>query len=187
MRLKRILKGSKSPLQLSKNSLSSVFITEGKINLVKNLKILTNHKVESVFETYPSAVRKKMKALRKLIIETARETEDVEQLEETLKWSEPSYLTKHGSTIRIDWKESSPNQYAIYFKCTSKLVPTFKKIFKETFTFQESRAIIFQINDIIPKGQLKKCIKTALLYHKVKQLPLLGLKKESELISNEAI
>lgn len=143
---------------------------------MKNLKILTNNKVESVFAAYPSAVRKKLNALRKLIIETACEVEDIEQLEETLKWGEPSYLTKYGSTIRIDWKESSPNQYYIYFKCTSKLVPTFKKIFKNAFSFQENRAIIFQMNDVIPKRQLKTCIKTAVQYHKVKHLPLLGLK-----------
>lgn len=152
---------------------------------MKNLKILTNSKVGSAFDSYPSAVRKKMKALRKLIIETAREIEDVEQLEETLKWGEPSYLAKYGSTIRIDWKESSPSQYAIYFKCTSKLVPTFKKIFKNTFSFQENRGIIFQMNDEIPKKQLKKCIKTALQYHKVKQFPLLGLKKDGKAISKE--
>ena len=52
--------------------------------------------------------------------------------EETLKWGEPSYLVKNGSTIRIDWKSKTPDQYAMYFKCTSKLVPVFRSLFKNT-------------------------------------------------------
>ncbi len=47
--------------------------------------------------------------LRHLVLETASETEGVNKLEETLKWGEPSYLTKNGSTIRMDWKKSKPD------------------------------------------------------------------------------
>jgi hypothetical protein len=96
-------------------------------------------------------------------------------LEETLKWGEPSFLTKNGSTIRIDWKKNKPEQYAMYFNCSSRLVPTFKLVFKDLFTFEGDRAIIFQMGDTIPQEELKTCISTALTYHKVKQLPLLGL------------
>ena len=59
-----------------------------------------------------------------------------EKLEETLKWGEPSYLTKYGSTVRMDWKEKNPEQFAVYFKCTSALVPTFKTIYKDKFKFE---------------------------------------------------
>ena len=43
--------------------------------------------------------------LRQLIFDVAAKTKDVGQLEETLKWGEPAYLTsesKSGSLIRID-------------------------------------------------------------------------------------
>ena len=142
---------------------------------MKNLIIKTNPKVELVFDNYPDLVRNKMLTLRKLIIETAKEIEEITILEETLKWSEPSYLTKIGSTIRMDWKPKSPNQYAMYFKCTSRLVETFKLVFKNTFEFEGKRAILFQLEDDIPKEALKYCIKAALTYHKVKQLPTLGI------------
>ena len=142
---------------------------------MKNLIIKTNPKVELVFDNYPDLVRNKMLTLRKLIIETAKEIEEITILEETLKWSEPSYLTKIGSTIRMDWKPKSPNQYAMYFKCTSRLVETFKLVFKNTFEFEGKRAILFQLEDDIPKEELKYCIKAALTYHKVKQLPTLGI------------
>ena len=142
---------------------------------MKNLEIKTNPKVELVFDNYPDLVRNKMLTLRKLIIETAKEIDEITMLEETLKWSEPSYLTKIGSTIRMDWKPKYPNQYAMYFKCTSRLVETFKLVFNNTFEFEGKRAILFQLEDEIPTEALKYCIRVALTYHKVKQLPTLGI------------
>ncbi len=142
---------------------------------MKKLDVNTNAKVEIVFTNYPDEVRKKMLELRELVLETANELEDVTTLEETLKWGEPSYITKHGSTLRMDWKSKSPDQYAMYFKCTSRLVETFREVFKNDFDFEGNRAIVFQIKDKIPKKELKKCIKATLTYHKVKQLPTLGI------------
>ena len=142
---------------------------------MKNLEIKTNPEVELVFRNYPESVRNKMLILRELIIETAKEINGLNLLEETLKWGEPSYLAKNGSTLRMDWKSKTPNQYAMYFKCTSRLVETFKMIFKNNFNFEGNRAIVFQMEDDIPKNELKDCIKTALTYHKVKHLPTLGI------------
>lgn len=142
---------------------------------MKDLHIKINPEVKLVFDNYPKTVLNKMLPLRNLIIETAKETDVIKNLEETLKWGEPSYLTKNGSTIRIDWKPKSPNQYAMYFQCTSRLVETFKMIFKNTFDFEGKRAIIFQTENEIPTEELKYCIKAALTYHKVKHLPTLGI------------
>jgi len=142
---------------------------------MNELRIQTNPEVELVFHNYPDSVRDKMLVLRKLVIDTAREIDGITKLEETLKWGEPSYLTKSGSTIRMDWKSKKPGQYAMYFKCTSRLVETFKLIFKDNFAYEGNRAIVFGIEDKIPKDQLKRCIKAALTYHKVKHLPALGI------------
>lgn len=142
---------------------------------MKNFELKTNPEVELVFANYPEEVRNKMIGLRELIFETAKDLEGVTTLEETLKWGEPSYLTKHGSTLRMDWKAKTPNQYAMYFKCTSRLVETFRVVFENTFDFEGNRAIIFQMDDQIPKNELKECIKATLCYHKVKQLPTLGI------------
>ncbi|MDY8135368.1 DUF1801 domain-containing protein [Aquimarina sp. 2201CG5-10] len=142
---------------------------------MKNLKITTNPDVQSIFNNYPDSVKNKMLELRELVIETAKEIEEITKLEETLKWGEPSYLTKIGSTLRIDWKPKTPDQYAMYFQCTSRLISTFKIIFKNTFDFEGKRAIVFQVKDNIPVEELKYCIKAALIYHKVKHLPRLGI------------
>lgn len=139
------------------------------------MKLKTNPIVTEKFDNYPDFVRGKMQFLRELIIETAQETEGVNILEETLKWGEPSFLTKNGSTLRMDWKKKTPNQYQMYFKCTSSLVETFKLVFGDFFEYEKNRAIIFQINQEIPVAELKKCIKAALTYHKVKHLEKLGI------------
>ena len=103
------------------------------------------------------------------------ETESVYQLEETLKWGEPSFVTKDGSTLRMDWREKTPDQYAMYFHCTSRLVDTFRLVFNQKFQYEGKRAIVFQLNQTIPKEELKECIKAALTYHKVKELITLGI------------
>ena len=74
----------------------------------------------------------------------------------------------------MDWKEKKPDQVALYFKCTSKLVPTFKELYKDTFAFEDNRAIVFKLDDKLPEAELKQCISMALKYHKLKHLPLLG-------------
>ncbi|MEN8798738.1 MAG: DUF1801 domain-containing protein [Flavobacteriaceae bacterium] len=142
---------------------------------MKELQIKTNPEVEKVFSNYPLTVRNKMLIMRGLIIEVAEEIDGIKTLEETLKWGEPSYLTKYGSTLRMDWKAKSPDQYALYFKCTSRLVETFKILYKDIFDFEGKRAIVFKIQDSIPKKELKSCIKAALTYHQVKHLETLGI------------
>ena len=45
--------------------------------------------VAAVFASYPPKMRKHLRALRKLILDTAKATEGVGRIEETLKWGEP--------------------------------------------------------------------------------------------------
>ncbi|MCE4566206.1 DUF1801 domain-containing protein [Maribellus sp. CM-23] len=139
------------------------------------LKLKTNPQVEAVFANYPDFVRDKMQHLRELVIETAEETEGVTDLEETLKWGEPSFVTKNGSTLRMDWKEKAPDQYAMYFQCTSRLVDTFRLVFDRKFKYEGKRAIVFQLNQKVPELELKECIKASLRYHNVKDQITLGI------------
>lgn len=128
-----------------------------------------------VFANYPENVREKLQFLRELVIETAEETNDIDELEETLKWGEPSFVTKNGSTLRMDWKEKTPDQYAMYFQCSSRLVETFRMVFDRKFQYEGNRAIVFQLNQKIPEPELKACVKATLTYHKVKHLLTLGI------------
>ena len=138
------------------------------------MQLTSDPKVKEVIKNYPKAAQMRLLEVRELILNTASKIDGLEKLEETLKWGEPSYLTKHGSTVRMDWKPKKPNQFAIYFKCTSKLVETFKEVYKDVFEFEGNRAMVFKLDAGIPEKKVKKCITMALTYHKIKHLPLLG-------------
>ena len=136
---------------------------------MKNTRIIKfkNPKVEEVFRNYDKDVKKKLLYLRELIFETAEQTEGVGELEETLKWNEPSYVTtkpKGGSTIRINRIKNS-NKYAMYFNCQTTLVSTFRQIYPTEFKYDGNRSIVFNLNEKIPVKELSHCIALALTYH----------------------
>jgi len=127
-----------------------------------------NDAVARIFDAYPASIRDRLLALRELVFDTAAATDGVGELEETLKWGEPAYVTarrRSGSTIRIDWKQRDPSRYAIYFHCRTRLVETFRTHFPDTFEFEGNRAIVFQESDVLPTDPLRACIAMALTYH----------------------
>ena len=109
-----------------------------------------------------------------MIFTTAADIDVVDEVTETLKWGEPSYVPlkqKVGSPIRLNQLKDK-NQFALYFNCQSNLVPTFKQIYPKTFNYGDNRSIIFDIKDKIPVTELSHCISLALTYHLNKRLPI---------------
>ena len=136
------------------------------------MKRIKNRDVAAVFLAYPPKFRRKLLALRRLILETAESTEGVGEIEETLKWGEPAYVTsqsRSGSTVRIAWKKSAPTKYAIYFHCQTNLVETFREKFPGKFRFDGNRRIVFNEDETVPVGPLSSCIAAALTYHRNKK------------------
>lgn len=134
-----------------------------------------NPDVARAFQSFPHDVRQKLLSLRELIFDVALHDPEIGKLEETLKWGEPSYLADGGSTVRLGWKKSRPDYYAMYFNCNSKLVDTFKEVYPDLFDFEGNRAIVFHKTDAVPLEALKHCVAMSLQYHKLKHLPLLGM------------
>ncbi len=105
-------------------------------------------------------------AIRELLYEVSLSDERIGELEETLKWNEPSYFprkTNSGTAVRVDWKSKNPSQFCIYFNCKTTLVETFRQLFPQ-LSFDGNRAIIFQLDQDIPKGLLSECFFMALTY-----------------------
>ncbi|PCH50502.1 MAG: hypothetical protein COC17_05045 [Hyphomicrobiales bacterium] len=100
-------------------------------------------------------------ALRELVFQVAGSHDTIGEIEEALKWGQPSFLTKTGSTIRID-KIKDSEQIAIYFICTTHLVDKFSDIYPDTFNYQSGRAIHFEIGKPYDIDALKHCIAMAL-------------------------
>ena len=128
--------------------------------------------VAAAFDAYPPAFRTKLLALRKLILETAAATEGVGEIEETLGWGEPAYLTsetKSGSTIRIDWKARDPDRYAMYFHCQTGLVADFRERFGDVLHCEGNRSIVFERDEAVRTRELSACIAAALTHHREKK------------------
>jgi len=138
--------------------------------------------VGMVFASYPAMARRKLMDLRTLIYQTAASLEGVGELEETLKWGEPSYLTsqsKSGSTIRLGWKRAHPHNYYLYFNCNTSLVPSFRDWFARelasstgeltsALTIEGNRALVFNVDRKLPTPVVAQCIEAALTYHQRK-------------------
>lgn len=128
--------------------------------------------VNNKFATYPDDARAALLRIRNLILTLGAENNLV--IVETLKWGQLSYLTKTGSTIRIDCTSQNPNQYGIYFNCKTRLVETFKEVYEDFFEYQGNRVIVFKISQQLPTVEISRCLLAALKYHQLKKLPLLG-------------
>lgn len=129
--------------------------------------------VSEKYAAYPDRIRPIMLELRELAIACTGEPH-IDHIDEALKWGEPSFIAKHGSTLRMDWKEKNPEQIGIYFHCQSLLIETIKEVYGDTFLYEGKRAILLLLDQPIPKKQLQHCMVLALSYHKRKHLPLLG-------------
>ena len=140
---------------------------------VNGLNTISHKGVLEKFLSYPEEMRIKLLHLRELIFKVAKTNSQIGKIEETLKWQEPSYLTsqtKSGSTIRIDWKQSCPNQYFMYFNCNTFLIGMFKEIYGDLFKYGGNRSIIFDKDSMVAIKELSHCIKIALTYNLRKKI-----------------
>ncbi|GAB5536388.1 MAG: DUF1801 domain-containing protein [Rubricoccaceae bacterium] len=129
---------------------------------------LTHEGVVAAFERYPPAVREKLLRLRQLVLDTAATTEGVGTIEETLKWGEPSYVTrapKSGTTVRLASVRGTDDRVGLFVNCQTTLIGTFRQMYPDRFTFDGTRAITFHVDEPIPTDELRHCIALALCYH----------------------
>ena len=123
--------------------------------------------VAEKYQALPTAFGEKLYFLREMIFELAASTNGVGEIEETLKWNTPSYLTvrpKSGTPIRLAAMPDK-NQYGLYVHCQTTLIQTFRDMYPDCFSFEKNRGIIFNLNDEIAEEELRHCISMALTYH----------------------
>jgi hypothetical protein len=127
--------------------------------------------VARAFDAFPTGVRQRLLQVPGLIFETAARTDGVGPLAETLKWSEPAYLTEatgSGTTIRLGRLRSSDETCAVLFNCRTTLVETFREQFSGVFAYEKNRAILLRTSGALPKAPLSICLAMALTYHRRK-------------------
>lgn len=122
--------------------------------------------VKNVFNSYPVEYREPLLQIRELIYSVASKIPEVGELEESLKWGQPTYSTvktKTGSPIRIDRFEE--DKIAMFFHCQTSLVSSFRTLFSNSLEFTKNRGIVIEPAESLPINELALCIEMALTYH----------------------
>jgi hypothetical protein len=123
--------------------------------------------VEQAYGEFPIHLRNKLLNLRELIFDIAAQNVKIGDIEETLKWGQPSYVPKSkcGSPIRLGIEKKTKNQYGLYVHCSTTLIETYKHIYPDTFNYGGNRSILIKLHDRFDENALRHCINIALTYH----------------------
>lgn len=127
-----------------------------------------NGDVEALFDTMPKGSRQGALALRSLVFEAAAANARIGRIEETIKWGQPAYLTpdtRSGSTIRIGVPKSEDHDFALFVHCQTDLTRRFDETYPGLFTYEGTRALLFDSSDTPDSEALRHCIGMALTYH----------------------
>jgi len=122
--------------------------------------------VAAVFASYPAGIKAKLLGLRRLILDVAGKM-DVD-VEETLRWSQPAYISKGSSTIRIDRLKGDASRVAMFFICHTDLIASFRELYPE-LSYEGNRAILLDVRGRLPEDALRHCVSLALTYRSRKK------------------
>lgn len=129
---------------------------------------IQNPEVGAVFAAAPPNVRRRLLELRNLIRATAQQTEGVGPLEESLRWGQPAYLTSQsgsGTTVRLGWKPSTPDEIAVLVHCQTSLVSDLRGSLVPALRFDGTRGVVLAVDEPLPEGPLRLFVEAALTYH----------------------
>ena len=137
------------------------------INLEAQMQKFQDNAVGKVFDGWDKPQKNTGLAVRELIFQSAIKLPQTGELEETLKWGQPSYLTpetKSGSTVRIGLVKNS-DLLGLFFHCQTNLVETFRGFYSDDLVFEGNRAIHINPAEDLQVAPLEHCIGMALTYH----------------------
>ena len=124
--------------------------------------------VSAVFETYPPQAKDLLLAVRTLVFDTAANLKNVGAVTETLKWGEPAYLTKSGTTIRLAWSPKRADSVGLFVNCQTTLVETWREHYGDQLNLVGNREIRLFLDQTPTEAPLRHCIAMALTYHRRK-------------------
>ncbi|GGA30547.1 DUF1801 domain-containing protein [Neptunicoccus cionae] len=94
--------------------------------------------VQAAFNSFPPAEQEKLLAVRRLIFDSAVAVE-AGAVTETLRWGQPAYLVKRGSSLRLGVGKTG--QAAIFAHCQSSIIGSFATAFGGDFALDGNRAV----------------------------------------------
>ena len=130
---------------------------------------MTNRKFQhtagqKAYNSCPRKITEKLLVFRELIFRIAGQLDEVGQIEETLKWDNPSYLTyapKSGTTIRLSALRAKDDKVAMSVHCQTSLIADFRQLYPE-LEYEGNRSLLFDVNFTLPLGTIEHFISSAL-------------------------
>ncbi len=123
-------------------------------------------KVKAAYDAYADKQREIALILRDLVFDVADDTPEAGEIEETLKWGQPSFITpqtKSGSTLRIGvTKDGSTGLYA---HCGTSIIADYAATFPSEDRIDGNRGVLFATTDEIAADRLRHLIRHGLTYH----------------------
>lgn len=108
--------------------------------------------VEAAYRLPDETAREGLLLLRDMIFDIARGRPEIGQIEETLRWGQPAYLTpqtKAGTTLRLGVPKSAG--FALFVHCQSRLIPEYLTAYPMWDRVDGTRAVLFdQVTEIDP-------------------------------------
>ncbi|MEQ9317081.1 MAG: DUF1801 domain-containing protein [Henriciella sp.] len=124
--------------------------------------------VKAAYDAYPKPARDQLLKLRDLVFNIAASLPETGLITETLKWGEPSYLNKAGTTIRLAWSHKRPDVIGLFVNCQTTLLDDWREHYSETLDLIGNREIRLPLSAPLPLEPLRHCIAMALTYKRRK-------------------
>lgn len=118
--------------------------------------------IRAAFAAFPDGQREELFLLRRLILDVAAQDATLGPVTESLKWGQPSYVTRNGTPLRLGL--SKGNDPAVFAHCQTTVIGDFQKLFGGDFDFDKNRAVI--VRDVSGSADpLRLLIRQAFTYH----------------------
>ncbi len=115
--------------------------------------------VNAAFEAIDPAPRRVLLAVRDLILNEAGDV----PVEEALRWGQPAYLTKKGTTIRLG--VSKAGLPSVFTHCQSSVMSDVQAVAGEGLIWDGNRGVSWRVEDDLPEAVLRILARRALRYH----------------------
>jgi len=128
---------------------------------------LPNPETIKVFDKCQPKTKQVLLTIRQWIFDIAKNADEIGQIQECLKWGEPSYVThspKSGTTLRLSQLKSNPTEFGLFVHCQTTLIDEFRVVYPD-LKYDKNRGVIFDSRQPMQIDPIKQFIFLALTYH----------------------
>ncbi len=100
-----------------------------------------------------------------MIFEVQAETPEAGEIEESLKWGQPSYTTKPKTGTPMRLAATKTGDVGIFVHCQSQVIPEFEATYPGVFKLDGNRGVLLPPEGALAEDELKIFIARALTYH----------------------